>query len=60
MAALTMDMPHVNVSIQIIKPVGYKIRMAMLCAFLKVAEIVAPPNVHVDVEIALPDHDRAA
>lgn len=60
MASLTMDMPHVNVSVRIIKPVAYRVRMAMLCAFLKVAEIVSPPNVHVDVVITPHDRGRAA
>lgn len=55
MAEMTMEMPKVTLATKVKLPRGYKIRMALMFACFRMAEIVAPHNVLVEI-----DHERQA
>ncbi|OJF97591.1 hypothetical protein [Pararhizobium antarcticum] len=50
MAEMTMEIPRVTLAIKVRVPRGYKLRMALMFACFRMAEIVAPHNVLVEID----------
>lgn len=50
MAEMTMEMPKVTLAIKVKVPRGYKTRMALMFACFRIAEIIAPHNVLVEID----------